>query len=76
MIFLDERGFKMDKPNWKLQPKVEMDNALAVDVAKVACALQSLSAYSALAYENEDAPEDLKKIVDEGLEAMKRIFVW
>ena len=66
----------MEKPNWKLQPKVAMDSAVATDVAKIACALQSLSAYSTLAYENEDAPEDLKKIVDEGLEAMQRVFVW
>ena len=66
----------MANTSWKLQPEVAMDNAVASDVAKVACALKSLSAYSALACENEDAPEDLQRIVDDGLEAMQRIFVW
>ena len=53
-----------------------MDDATASEVAKIACALKSLSAYTSLAMESEDAPEDLQAIVDEGLEAMTRIFVW
>lgn len=65
-----------DKKNWTLQPQVAMAPELADDVAKVACALKSLSAYTAFALEREDCPEDLQKIVQEGLDAMARIFVW
>jgi hypothetical protein len=61
---------------WKLREGVKMDDATADEVAKIACALKSLSAYTSLAMESEDAPEDLQAIVDEGLEAMTRIFVW
>lgn len=53
-----------------------MDDATADEVAKIACALKSLSAYTSLAMESEDAPEDLQVIVDEGLDAMAKIFVW
>jgi hypothetical protein len=65
-----------DKKNWSLQPQVAMTPELADDVAKVACALKSLSAYTTFAMEREDCPEDLQKIVQEGLDAMARIFVW
>ena len=61
---------------WILREGVKMDEATASEVAKIACALKSLSAYTSLAMESEDAPEDLQAIVDEGLEAMTRIFVW
>jgi hypothetical protein len=61
---------------WVLRDGVKMDQDLAQAVAKIACALQSLSAYTRLACEAEDAPQDLEDIVDEGLEAMKKIFVW
>lgn len=61
---------------WVLRDGVKMAPELAREVAKVACALQSLSAYTRLACETEDAPPDLEGIVDEGLEAMKKIFVW
>jgi hypothetical protein len=69
----------MEKPmaaKWILREGVKMDDATASEVAKIACALKSLSAYTSLAMESEDAPEDLQVIVDEGLEAMTRIFVW
>ena len=62
--------------NWTLHENVKMDDATAGEVAKIACALKSLSAYTSLAMESEDAPEDLQVIVDEGLDAMSRIFVW
>jgi len=62
--------------NWKLQPKIMLEDGTAADVASIACALQSLSAYTSLACEREDAPDDLWQIVDEGLEAMRRVFVW
>lgn len=65
-----------DKKNWTLQPQVAMTPELADDVAKVACALKSLSAYTTFAMEREDCPEDLQKIVQDGLDAMARIFVW
>jgi hypothetical protein len=61
---------------WTLQEGVKMDDATAGEVARIACALKSLSAYTSMAMESEDAPEDLQVIVDEGLEAMARIFVW
>ncbi|MDR3394726.1 MAG: hypothetical protein P4L70_06965 [Parasulfuritortus sp.] len=65
-----------EKQNWKLQPGIEMSGAVAEDVAKVSCALKSLSAFTTFIIEREDCPEDLKKIVEEGLEAMSRIYVW
>ena len=65
-----------EKKNWHLQPGVNISPELADEVAKVACALKSLSAYTTFAMEQEDCPEDLKQIVDEGLEAMAKIFVW
>ncbi|MBU1689448.1 MAG: hypothetical protein KKD65_01745 [Gammaproteobacteria bacterium] len=61
---------------WNLREGVNLDDATACDVAKIACALKSLSIYTRLAMESEDAPEDLQAIVDEGLEAMTRVFVW
>lgn len=65
-----------EEPNWKLRPGVKMDPKQAEDVAKVACALKSLSAYTTFALEREDCPEDLQKIVEDGLDAMSRLFVW
>lgn len=65
-----------EKKNWKLQPGVNMAPEVADDVTKIACALKSLSAYTSLVLEREDCPEDLQKIVDEGLDAMVRIFEW
>ncbi len=66
----------MEKASWKLHQNIKMDESLAVEVAKIACALQSLSVYTAQALEEDDTPESLRKIVDDGTEAMKRIFVW
>lgn len=66
----------METDSWRLRPDVKMDEKLATDVAKIACALQSLSVYTAAAIEESDAPETLQAIVDEGVAAMKRIFVW
>jgi hypothetical protein len=62
--------------NWKLQPDIVIDDEIAGEVARIACAMQSLSAYTSLACESEDIPDDLRQIVGEGLEAMKRVFVW
>lgn len=66
----------MSEPVWKLQEGISMSKETAEEVAKMACALKSLSAYVTLMHENEDAPEELQQIVDEGLEAMKKLFVW
>lgn len=66
----------MGKEPWSLQPDVKMDEKLASDVAKIACALQSLSVFTSQALEEGDEPESLKEIVDEGMAAMKRIFIW
>ena len=66
----------MPENMWKLQPGVALDSTVANDVAKIACALKSLSAYTSFACESEDAPADLQQIVDDGLDAMKRVFVW
>ena len=45
-----------------------------VDVSKIALALKSLATYSMPAYEHDDDPEDLQDIVDEGLDAINKLF--
>ena len=65
-----------EKTNWTLQPGIELSPAVAEDIAKIACALKGLSAYTTFVIEREDCPNDLQKLVDEGLEAMSRVFVW
>lgn len=44
------------------------------DVAKIALGLKSLAAYSMLAYEHDDDPSELQEVVDEGLQAIERLF--
>jgi hypothetical protein len=44
------------------------------DVQKIALALKSLAVYSMLAYEHDDDPEDLNELVQEGLDAIDRLF--
>jgi hypothetical protein len=44
------------------------------DVEKIALGLKSLAAYSMLAYEHDDDPEDLDEIVQQGLDAIDRLF--
>ena len=61
----------MSDKMWKLREGVTLE---AEDVAKIACALKSLSIYTALACEDEDSPEELREVVDEGLAAMNKIF--
>lgn len=65
-----------EKMNWKLKPGVNIAPEQVEDVAKIACALKSLSAYTTFAMEREDCPEDLQQIVQDGLDAMVRIFEW
>ncbi len=61
----------MSNEMWKLKKDAKLD---AEEVAKIACALKSLSIYTALACENDDNPPELREVVDEGLAAMNRIF--
>lgn len=61
---------------WKLKEGVVMNQEVTAEVVKMACALKSLSAYTSMACEDDDAPADLQSIVDEGLEAMQKIFEW
>ena len=44
------------------------------EVVKIAVGLKSLAAYSMLAYDHEDDPDDLQQVVDEGLEAIQKLF--
>ncbi len=44
------------------------------DVAKIAMGLKSLAVYSMLAYEHDDDPQELDEIVQEGLDAIDRLF--
>lgn len=65
-----------EKPNWQLQPGIKIAPETAAEVAKIACALKTLSVYAGLVIEREDCPADLQKIVDEGVDAIGKIFVW
>lgn len=60
---------------WELQPGIQLDAKTADEVAKIACALKSLSIYASLVLETEDCPEDLQQVVDEGVAAIGKIFV-
>lgn len=60
--------------NWQLQPGVKIDENTAEEIAKIACALKSLSLYATLVLEQEDCPEDLQVLVDEGVAAINKIF--
>lgn len=59
---------------WQLQPGIRMDDATAEEVAKIACALKSLSIFSSLVMEQDDCPADLQETVDEGVAAINKIF--
>lgn len=60
--------------NWQLQPGVKLDDTTAEEVAKIACALRSLSLYATLVLEQDDCPDDLQAVVDEGMAAVHKIF--
>lgn len=62
--------------DWQLQRGVKMSEDTAAEVAKIACALKSLSVYTALVLDQDDCPEDLQKTVDEGISAIDRLFIW
>lgn len=44
------------------------------EVAKIAQALKSLALYDALAFDRDDDPEGLQDMVQEGLDAVERMF--
>lgn len=60
-----------EEAQWKLRDGAELN---VDDVAKIACALKSLSAYTTLACAEEDSPEDLDEIVNEGMDAIEKLF--
>lgn len=60
--------------NWRLRPGVKIDDATVEEVAKIACALKSLSLYATLVLEQEDCPDDLQEVVAEGMAAIDKIF--
>lgn len=61
----------MSNENWSLNEGVELN---VEDVAKIACALKSLAAYTTLACAEDDSPEDLEAIVNEGMNAISKLF--
>lgn len=61
---------------WQLQPGVHIAPETAAEIAKIACALKSLSAYATFVIEREDCPADLQQLVDDGVNAIGKIFVW
>ncbi|HZV55894.1 MAG TPA: hypothetical protein VFF82_13240 [Rhodocyclaceae bacterium] len=61
---------------WQLQRGVKMSEDAATEVAKIACALKSLSVYTSLVLDQDDCPEDLQQMVDEGVTAIDKLFVW
>lgn len=60
--------------DWQLQPGVKIDDKTAEEIAKIACALKSLSLYASLVLEQDDCPADLQQVVDEGVAAINKIF--
>lgn len=60
--------------NWILQEGVQMDPKVAEDVARMACALKSLDIFFSMLREEEEAPDDLRQTVQDGLDAMARLF--
>ncbi len=61
----------MDSSNWKLR---NPDNIDPQAVARIACALKSLSAYTAMTLEEDSEAGELHKILADGLAAIEEIF--
>jgi hypothetical protein len=61
---------------WQLQRGVKMSEDAAAEVAKIACALKSLSVFTGLVLDQDDCPEDLQRTVDEGVAAIDKLFIW
>jgi hypothetical protein len=71
-------GDAMPRKNqdWQLQRGAKIGDEAAAEVAKIACALKSLAVFTTLVLEQDDCPEDLKAMVDEGLAAIDKLFIW
>jgi hypothetical protein len=61
----------MNDQLWKVKEGVTIE---AEDVARIACALKSLSVYTSMACDSDDNPEELQHLVDEGMAAIEKIF--
>lgn len=64
----------MTTKDWKLQPGIKIDDKTAAEVHKIALALKSLSLYATLVMDQDECPEDLRQIVDEGVAAIDLVF--
>lgn len=60
---------------WELRPGITMSQDTLESVAQIACALKSLSSYSTFALDQEDCPPDLQRTIDDGLAAIRKLFV-
>jgi hypothetical protein len=60
---------------WQLKQGVKMNEDVAAEVAKIACALKALSLFTALIVDRKDCPEDLQKTVEEGVAAIDKIMI-
>ncbi|MGD8842144.1 MAG: hypothetical protein PVJ83_01600 [Gammaproteobacteria bacterium] len=61
----------MNDQLWKVKEGVTIE---AEDVARIACALKSLSVYTTMACDSDENPEELQRLVDEGMAAIEKIF--
>jgi hypothetical protein len=59
---------------WKLQPGIKIDDKAASEVAKIALALKALALYATLELDQDECPEDLRLVVDEGVAAIDKVF--
>ncbi len=64
----------MAEKMWKIKEGVNLEEDVAEEVAKIACALKSLAIYSAMACDHEDDPKELREVVDVGMAAMDKLF--
>lgn len=64
----------MTEKLWKVKEGVKLEADVAEEVAKIACALKSLAIYTAMACESDDDPKELRDVVDEGMDAMNKLF--
>ena len=61
----------MSREDCLLREGVDLNLA---DVRTIAESFKSLAAYSMLAYEHDEDPEELQTLVDEGMRAIDRMF--
>jgi hypothetical protein len=71
---LDMKEELMTTKDWKLQPGVEIDDKTVEQVHKIALALKSLALYATLELDQDECPEDLRKVVDSGVAAIDKVF--